>query len=276
MKKQIISIILCLFVLLSFACSVESDTNVITTGETTEPLETQKMHYVETATRKPTEPPTEPIEPYIFDVPEDFLECERYIGVKLSDLGVNEYNFQMKSIMTEIGHSSLSGVDGVVYISLGWDKNTITEVYFSLPKEETSSGIRVFRQFSKEDRELFCSLAESIYGEKSELGNGTLVFSGLTDYEFRLAKQSAVIQWNEQNRNKFEKNNPKNNQPKENEPAKRSPAIGMTAEEVRNSTWGNPSKINRTETESIIFEQWVYPNHKYIYFQNGVVTSIQS
>ncbi len=52
------------------------------------------------------------------------------------------------------------------------------------------------------------------------------------------------------------------------------PSIGMTADEVRNSTWGNPDNINRTTTLSGETEQWVYA-YGYIYFDNGVVTSIQ-
>lgn len=60
----------------------------------------------------------------------------------------------------------------------------------------------------------------------------------------------------------------------ENDP-KKSPAIGMTAEEVRNSTWGSPDKINTTITANTTYEQWCYSNNRYIYFENGIVTAIQ-
>lgn len=53
------------------------------------------------------------------------------------------------------------------------------------------------------------------------------------------------------------------------------PSIGMTAEEVRNSTWGEPSKINKTTTEYGVSEQWVYGGGKYVYLDDGVVTAIQ-
>ena len=53
------------------------------------------------------------------------------------------------------------------------------------------------------------------------------------------------------------------------------PSIGMTAEEVRNSTWGKPEDINRTTTAYGVHEQWVYSNYRYIYFDNGIVTAIQ-
>lgn len=53
------------------------------------------------------------------------------------------------------------------------------------------------------------------------------------------------------------------------------PRIGMTKTEVKNSTWGKPTKINKTTTSYGVHEQWCYSNYKYIYFENGVVTSIQ-
>jgi uncharacterized Zn finger protein (UPF0148 family) len=53
------------------------------------------------------------------------------------------------------------------------------------------------------------------------------------------------------------------------------PTIGMTADQVRNSTWGNPESINRTTTAYSTSEQWVYSNNRYIYLDNGIVTTIQ-
>ncbi len=53
------------------------------------------------------------------------------------------------------------------------------------------------------------------------------------------------------------------------------PQIGMTAEEVRQSSWGSPEDINKTTTASTVHEQWVYSNNQYIYLDDGVVTAIQ-
>ncbi|WP_018887772.1 zinc-ribbon domain-containing protein [Paenibacillus massiliensis] len=58
----------------------------------------------------------------------------------------------------------------------------------------------------------------------------------------------------------------------------RNPAIGMTASEVRESSWGEPSDINRTTTSFGVSEQWVYSNYsgyRFIYLDDGIVTSIQ-
>lgn len=53
------------------------------------------------------------------------------------------------------------------------------------------------------------------------------------------------------------------------------PEIGMTADEVKNSTWGDPTKINKTATKYGVHEQWVYSPGRYIYLDDGIVTSIQ-
>lgn len=52
------------------------------------------------------------------------------------------------------------------------------------------------------------------------------------------------------------------------------PKIGMTASEVENSTWGKPNKKNKDTYSWGTKEQWVYSGYKYIYFENGIVTSI--
>lgn len=56
---------------------------------------------------------------------------------------------------------------------------------------------------------------------------------------------------------------------------KKEPEIGMTASEVRASTWGNPNKINKTTTVYGTSEQWCYSNYRYIYLDDGYVTAIQ-
>lgn len=52
------------------------------------------------------------------------------------------------------------------------------------------------------------------------------------------------------------------------------PVIGMTAENLEQSTWGYPNKKNITETASPTKEQWVY-DQGYIYLTDGIVTAIQ-
>lgn len=52
--------------------------------------------------------------------------------------------------------------------------------------------------------------------------------------------------------------------------------IGMTEKEVLMSSWGRPESVNRSIYPSHIREQWVYPGFQYLYFDNGVLTSIQT
>ena len=49
----------------------------------------------------------------------------------------------------------------------------------------------------------------------------------------------------------------------------------MTKDEVLNSTWGQPEDINKTTTKYGTREQWSYSGYRYIYFEDGIVTSIQ-
>lgn len=52
------------------------------------------------------------------------------------------------------------------------------------------------------------------------------------------------------------------------------PAVGMTADEVRNSTWGSPTDISKTTTANNVSEMWSYDSSRYIFLDNGIVTSI--
>ncbi len=52
------------------------------------------------------------------------------------------------------------------------------------------------------------------------------------------------------------------------------PAVGMTKQQVLNGAWGAPKKKNIHEYEWGTEEQWVYSNGRYVYFENGIVTSV--
>lgn len=54
-------------------------------------------------------------------------------------------------------------------------------------------------------------------------------------------------------------------------------SIGMTAEECR-LAWGRPSEVNGTVTGDHENQQWVYrryPNNHYLYFDHGILSSVQ-
>jgi hypothetical protein len=53
--------------------------------------------------------------------------------------------------------------------------------------------------------------------------------------------------------------------------------MGMTSMEViERSNWGKPERKARTITSKGIFEQWIYGDGNYLYFQNGRLTTIQN
>lgn len=52
--------------------------------------------------------------------------------------------------------------------------------------------------------------------------------------------------------------------------------IGMTAQQVRQSSWGSPERVNATHHARGTREQWVYPGHQYLYLENGILTSVQT
>lgn len=53
-------------------------------------------------------------------------------------------------------------------------------------------------------------------------------------------------------------------------------SLGMSAQDALDSSWGRPEKVNRTTNSSGVREQWVYGSGSYLYFTNGVLTSIQN
>ena len=51
--------------------------------------------------------------------------------------------------------------------------------------------------------------------------------------------------------------------------------IGMTSAQAEES-WGKPDDVNRTTSRSGVSEQWVYESGSYLYFQDGILTTIQN
>ena len=51
--------------------------------------------------------------------------------------------------------------------------------------------------------------------------------------------------------------------------------IGMTKDQALASNWGKPNKVNNTTNANGTREQWVYRDGNYLYFDNGILTSIQ-
>ena len=50
---------------------------------------------------------------------------------------------------------------------------------------------------------------------------------------------------------------------------------GMTDEQCR-AAWGRPYDVNRTTSSWGVHEQWCYRSGNYLYFENGILTTIQN
>ena len=52
--------------------------------------------------------------------------------------------------------------------------------------------------------------------------------------------------------------------------------VGMSAQDALDSSWGKPQKVNRTTGAYGVHEQWVYGGGGYLYFENGILRTIQN
>lgn len=213
-------------------------------------------------------PSTSPESSVVLDIPEDFLDFQNYIGEDISLFGMEEGLDRYH----DVGTSSLYGHSGTVRLDVGWDGRTI--IYARLDFDEP---------LEKEEENNVSGKLEVLFGEavaeKPRYGNWTN-YSGLTGYDVRLDGDFVDIEWNEENREAYEDKNPNAGESNSNkiQNTQLPPAIGMTAAQVRASTWGEPSDINRTTTRYGVSEQWVYRSGsetKYIYLDDGIVTAIQ-
>ena len=53
-------------------------------------------------------------------------------------------------------------------------------------------------------------------------------------------------------------------------------SVGMSSQNALDSSWGKPQKINRTTGSFGVHEQWVYGGGGYLYFENGILRTIQN
>lgn len=61
---------------------------------------------------------------------------------------------------------------------------------------------------------------------------------------------------------------------------RKDPKVGMSAAVALNSSWGRPDDVNKTVNAYGVSEQWVYrgtgyAKSRYLYFKNGILTSMQ-
>ena len=212
-----------------------------------------------------------------YSIPEEFVDYRKFIGEDISVLNVDTTSWNADDYTHELGRGSFYGHNGTITVRLGWDNKTIVEFFLQLDDTD---------KLSESDRENLNDTLQDTFGDTVEEMNISYSYSGKGEYEFQFPKlldQTSVctLSWNTDNMIAYINSKPKS---EEKEPEttpiikREAPAIGMTTDEVRQSTWGEPSSINKTTTKYSVSEQWVYKSpskNKYIYFENGLVTTIQ-
>lgn len=201
-------------------------------------------------------------EKYYYQSLHEFLNNDYKKVLELSDLvnldEINPINEEEESIIGEIA---------VARCRISFDKNDLDSCIDVMKEnnytDETNDilGLMYAIQFDRTGKEkdmLLHYLVELESGHvlsspfKEEYEKLLNKYKGTEEYEY--AKELQNIDYDE--------------------PIIKRPEIGMTANEVI-EIWGNPIDINRTETTYGVSEQWVFFGDKYVYFEDGIVTSIQ-
>ena len=212
-----------------------------------------------------------------YSIPAEFIDYRKFIGEDISVLNVDISAWNPDDYTHNLWRGSFYGHYGMITVRLGWDNKTIIEFFLQLDDTD---------KLSESDRENLNDTLQDTFGSTVEENNISYSYSGKGEYEFQFPKllaQTSVctISWNTDNMIAYMNSKPKaEEKQQETTPIieKKAPAIGMTADEVRQSTWGEPSSINKTTTKYSVREQWVYKSpskNRYIYIEDGLVTAIQ-
>ena len=213
-----------------------------------------------------------------YSIPAEFIDYRKFIGEDISVLNVDASAWNPDDYTHDLWRGSFYEHNGTISVRLGWDDKTIVEFFLRLDDTD---------KLSDSDKELFDSILQDTFGSNVEEMNISYNYSGKDEYEFQFPKQLkqasvCTISWNSDTMLAYMNSKPKPvESPSEKAQVietKDEPAIGMTADEVRQSTWGEPSTINKTTTKYSVNEQWIYKSSvktRYIYFEDGFVTAIQ-
>lgn len=209
-----------------------------------------------------------------YSIPEEFVDYVKFVGKDISVLDVDISNWDFTNSSHELWEGEFYGHKGQILVNVGWDDKTILGFYLILNDDS---------KISDDERPKLNEKLSELFGNTVEETNLSYRFSGDGDYEFDLPKtleqeSVCVVEWNFDKLSDFQMSKPKSEEePSKETPIviKKEPAIGMTADEVRASTWGEPNDINKMTTKYRVKEQWVYSGYKYIYLENGIVTCIQ-
>ncbi|WP_409174828.1 hypothetical protein [Brevibacillus fortis] len=161
--------------------------------------------------------------------------------------------------------------NGVMHEEIQQQKDNLNQVFADMIKRKEYEAIKEILFDSREDSQFSPMYNYSVFlkNEKDYLSNARYYLSNIPEtYDGVLAEEikkaqrkygtGIIVRDREQQSKIIDK-----------------PQIGMTAEEVLKTRWGTPEDINTTTTVYGTNEQWVYSSDRYVYIENGVVTTIQ-
>lgn len=209
---------------------------------------------------------------YDKSIPEEFVGYFKFIGKPMYDLGLTDSDYEMATSVNEKESFKCTCVeiDGYIsYFQIDEDSKRIERMsFFSYPYEDVNLN-EIKNKFEIEFKEI---TADDLDYEIYEIGENCFGINVFPN-NFDMLIEQRYLAGRERELEKFEER--EKQQLKEKIKEKKEPQIGMTSDEIRKSTWGEPKDINKTTTKYGVHEQWVYGNGRYIYLDDGVVTAIQ-
>lgn len=203
---------------------------------------------------------------------QEFVRTEEYINYNLlDDERLNKIENHKKELLKIFKDKLTSKIENGVLQSFSDD---IRFGYFG--EDEELQAIYWYKDALKAKEKEKSLPIYKLYSNVSP------TYSGKYSKEIQniVKENSSMVLWEENYHQRAVEKKPR--QPKQPKQPKPSPSIkmaepfiGMTDYEVLKSTWGRPSKINKTESINGIREQWVYSNG-YLYFEDHYLVSIQS
>lgn len=164
------------------------------------------------------------------------------------------------------------------------DKNTNKEIIDLATNKQNEIKEQMLQQVITQGQEKInnkdYSSAQTLLGKYKDFGNQTIVdmYNNATNEVNRIEAEKKAQE--EAERKAREKKEAEERAKKEAEEKARKKSkgvrIGMTKQDVLDSSWGKPNHINTTTTKYGVHEQWRYDGYNYLYFENGILTSIQN
>lgn len=145
-------------------------------------------------------------------------------------------------------------------------------------KEQTLQQVTSQAQEKINNKEY--SSAQTLLGKYKDMGNQTIVdmYNNATNEVNRIEAEKKAQEEAERKAKEKKEAEEKARKEAEEKARKKSQGvrIGMSKQDVLDSSWGEPDHINTTTTRYGVHEQWVYGGGNYLYFENGILTSIQN